>query len=137
MAVETKINRVIDKNYVQVEAGGKNIYPKYFKVPKEKADEFCVEYKKNDKKMNYITNGMFVASALIGSAIAQVLTSKMKNKTVQIALGISGAGIGAIGSIYASMKLLEKKGNEFLKKFDAEQVFQEQRKTVADIINKK
>ena len=137
MKVEAKINRKLDENYVQVEVCAKNTNPRYFKVPKEKADEFCKEYIKNDKKMNNTTNIMFVGSALLGSALGQLATYKVKSKAIKLSAGVLGALAGTIGSIYASIDILDKKGNEFLARFNAEQIFKEQQKTVADIINKK
>lgn len=137
MAVEAKVNRVLENDYVQVEVKAKNVGPRYFKVHKDRADEFCASYKKNDKKMTFITNAFFIASAFLGSLIAQIFTRNLKNKALQMTIGIVGAAIGAVGSVFGSVGILEKNGKRLLEKFNAEQIFYEDKKTVADIISKK
>ncbi|MCM1004645.1 MAG: hypothetical protein NC408_09955 [Candidatus Gastranaerophilales bacterium] len=127
MTVDTKLTRNLGNNYVQVEASSKKSWTRYFKVPEDRADEFCASYKNHDKKMKKISNVTFVGAPFLGCILALPLTSRLSGGA-KVATGIlAGAGM-AVGSVFMTASILEKRLNALLKKYDSEELFYDDKK---------
>lgn len=124
MAVTTKINRKLDNDCVQIEITSKKTWTRYFKVPESKADSFCASYKKNDKKIKRMSTAAFVLSPFIGTIIALPFTKNL-GRGARTGIGIAAGIASAIGSVFAMAPVIEKNNNKLLKKFDAEEIFYE------------
>ena len=122
MAVDMKVNRRLDNNYVQVEATSKKTYTKFFKVPQDRVDAFCANYKKHDKNMKILSNTSFVASTILGCLLVSPLTRKISSGA-RLAVGIL-AGMGAAtASVFGTAKIMQSKQDSLLKKFKAQEIF--------------
>ncbi len=123
MSVDAKISRVIDNNNVQVDISSKNARTRYYQVPKNNADNFIKQYKKQDKKASWITNTAFGASILVGVFGANALTKKMNNKLLKFVLN-TAAGVGcAIAAMFGSGKYIESEKNKILEQNRAKEIF--------------
>lgn len=127
MAIDLKVNRKLDNNYVQVEATSKKTYTKFFKVPQDKVDAFCASYKKHDKNMKYLSNTTFVLSTILGCLLVSPFTKKI-GSGARLAIGIL-AGMGAAtASVFGTAKIMQNKQDKLLKNFNAQEIFYEDKK---------
>lgn len=126
-SIEMKVDRKLANNYVQVEATSKKTYTKYFKVPEQKADSFCADYKKHDKKMKRLSNISFIGATIAGCAIVSPLTKNLSSAT-KLCIGIFAGMVAAVGSVFCTAKVMEKQQNKLLKEFGAEEIFYDENK---------
>lgn len=133
MAVELSVTKNIDDKYVQVEAKRARAGASYYRVPKEKADEFCAYYKKFDKKNNRISDLSFFSSVIIGSLAANFLTRNWANIPRTITTVSTALGFGYISDIIAK-KSLSKQQQEILANFNAQEINLESAPKIADLI---
>ena len=135
MAVNPVITQKLDDTYSQVEIQSKKARTRYFKVPTERADEFCVSYKKRDKRDNFISNCAFIGSVVAGCSILNIITKNI-NSAARIALGIIAGVLSAFGAELAVRTTLAPKHEQFVQGFGAEEFYieEEHSPTVADII---
>lgn len=127
MAVRTQISRKLDENNVQVNVTSTKAATRYFKVPKDVADEFCSSYKKQDKKDNLISNITFGSSILLGCWLASGLASKL-NTAGRFAVGIIGGVLCALGSTILLNSKMAPKHEQFVKSFGAEEIYYDEKK---------
>lgn len=128
MSLTTKVTRNLGNNYVQVDVQSSKAETRYFKVPKNKADIFCSQYIKRDKRDSLISNTAFIGSTLIGCLGAALLTQKLKSTSLRITTGIL-AGIGsAVGANIATTKIMSPKHQEFVKSFGAQEIYYDDNK---------
>ena len=133
MAVSANVTRKLDNNYVQVDVTSKKTEPRYYKVPESKADEFCKEFTKTDKKMSILSDTSFVISTLLGCAIISILARKLGG-AARIALGIlGGVGLGFTSEMISANTMV-KKYEQLLKKHDAEEIKLEDKQKQLDAI---
>ena len=78
MSVSASITRKLDNNYVQVDITSKKMEPRYYKVPASKADEFCKDFKKTDKRMSRVSDYSFITSTLAGCVIISLLNRHIR-----------------------------------------------------------
>lgn len=123
MSVDAKISRAIDNNSVQVDISSKNSRTRFYQVPKNNADNFIKQYKKQDKKASLITNTAFGAAILVGVFGANALTKKMNNKLLKFVLN-TAAGVGcAIAAIFGSGKYIQNQQNKIIEQNRAKEIF--------------
>jgi hypothetical protein len=134
MAITADVSRKLDNNYVQVDITSTKIGVKHFKVPKNKVDSFCSNYKKNEKKMSMYSTLLMVGSAIAGASLGYICTKNM-NKTVRTIAEIVASVGGVFASIYGMANVMEKSSDNLLKKHGAEELTQHN-PTVSDIIAK-
>ncbi|MBE7710508.1 MAG: hypothetical protein E7Z92_00040 [Cyanobacteria bacterium SIG31] len=135
MAVNPIITQKIDENYSQVEIQSKKARTRYFKVPTEKADEFCTSYKKRNKRDTFISNAAFIGSVIAGCSILNAITKNI-NSAARIALGIIAGVLSAFGAEIGVRSVLAPKHEQFVQNFGAEEFYPEEESspTVTDII---
>ncbi len=123
MSVDAKISRAIDNNSVQIDISSKNSRTRFYQVPKNNADNFIKQYKKQDKKASLITNTAFGAAILVGVFGANALTKKMNNKLLKFVLN-TAAGVGcAIAAIFGSGKYIQNQQNKIIEQNRAKEIF--------------
>ena len=121
MAVSANVTRKLDNNYVQVDVTSKKTKPRYYKVPEAKADQFCKDFTKTDKRMSIISDTSFVVSTLIGCALISVIARKL-NGIARVTLGILGGISLGFASEMFSANMMVKKYQELLKTHQAEEI---------------
>ena len=121
MAVDIKVNRKLDNNHVQIEATSKKSFTRFFKVPEDKADEFCASYKKHENKMKWLSNISFILATMIGCAVVSPLTRKASSGA-RLGVGVIAGVIGGTASVFATSKIMENKSDKLLKSFKAEEI---------------
>lgn len=125
MALDAKITKQLDPNYVQVDITNKNEPYRYFKVPRQNADSFIKKFKKENKNNRYITNIGFAASIFGGLFITSLATKNINKPTTKHILNVLGSIATALATMFASEKYIEKKDSEYIKKYHAEEIFYE------------
>jgi hypothetical protein len=68
-----------------------------------------------------------MGGAVLGSSLAYLATKNF-SKGVRIVSELIGAVLGAVGSIYGSADFLNKKSDNFLKKYNAQEIFYDDKK---------
>lgn len=129
MAVDLKISRKLDNNYVQVDVSSKNMQTKYYRVPQNKADSFCANYKKNDKSMNFKSNAAFIGAAFAGCIGASFLTKNLKS-AAKFAIGIVSGVVCGTAATYGMAGAMEKSYKNLLATHGAEQIFYDDKKSI-------
>ena len=124
MAIETKITRKLDNNCVQVEVNGKNMPTRFFKVPEDKADEFCVSYRKNDHGNSLIANTALITSVLGGSFLGSILTGKVFKfeKISRLTGGTIMACLAGFSSVFLIRNIIGNRNQQVLAKYNAEKL---------------
>ena len=134
MAVSANVTRKLDNNYVQVDVTSKKTDPRYYKVPESKADQFCKDFTKTDKRMSIISDTSFVVSTLIGCAILSLVTRKLSG-IARIVLGILGGLSLGFASEMISANTMVKKYQQLLKTYQAEEIkFEDKQKQLNEIL---
>ena len=122
MAVELNIDKKLDNNNVQVRIDSNKIQTRFFKVPAQRADEFCSRYKKFDREetiFSYIKVLVpTLACCATGSVLAKNLSKVWKN-VVAIGAGILGGSL----AIPLNIKDIAKREKRLLNEFNAEQIY--------------
>lgn len=124
MAIQAVVSKNIDQNYVQIDVKDKVVPTRHFKVPNLKADEFCSNYKKLDKKNNIISTLSLMGGAMLGGIALYPLWSKLNGKFARILCGTVGSLTGAGIAIYCNVKHAVKKENELIQKHGATEIFE-------------
>ena len=115
MAVSANVTRKLDNNFVQVDVTSKKTEPRYYKVPAARADEFCKEFTKSDKKMSIISDVSFVAATLFGCAVLSIVTRKLGG-AARILLGLlGGISLGFATEMFSANQMV-KQYQQLLKK---------------------
>lgn len=122
MGLTTEIAGRIDNNYLQVNATSNKTNTKSFRVPAQKADLFMNSYKKQEKRINILTNTAFGVSAFSGVLLTSLLTKNIKKTALKYIFNTTGGVALAIGSIVASSKYIERQQEKLLKKFGASEI---------------
>lgn len=121
MAISAEIKQKIDNNCVRVEVSGKKVPTRYFRVPEDKADTFCEQYKKNDTRTGYLTGAITVGAVLAVCATINALMQKAA-PVVKRSIGIGAGIITAIGSLWATAPLVVKREDKLLNQFGANEI---------------
>lgn len=121
MAISAEIKQKIDNNCVRVEVSGKKVPTRYFRVPEDKADIFCEQYKKNDTRTGYLTGAITVGAVLAVCATINALMQKAA-PVVKRSIGIGAGIITAIGSLWATAPLVVKREDKLLNQFGANEI---------------
>ncbi len=122
MSATLKVTQKLDNNHVKIEAKEAKTPNRYFKVPKDKVDEFCSDYKKGRNNGKLIMNSLLLASVLFACGLVGIFTKNL-SKVAQMALGIVTGVITASASIAASSSIIISKENKLLNKHKAEEIF--------------
>lgn len=128
MAITSSVTKNLDNNYVQVEIQSKNRETMYYKVPENKADSFQKEYKKNSKKMPWINTGLTLGAIILAVFPMSLLTQKIEQKSLRMAIGVIAGIIGGVGSMYLGTEIESKSHKNLLKKYNAEKINYEEQK---------
>lgn len=113
----------LEQQNVQVQIrSGNNSKPKYFNVPKNQADAFTTEYKKNTKKNSIIVNTTFVSSIFGAVIIANRATKKLSNSVLKWIIGCAAGIAGATISIIGTSNYIDNKNNKILQKYNAQEI---------------
>ena len=121
MSATLKISQKLDSNHFKVEATEPKVPNRYFKVPSDKADEFCLDYKKGRSRAKLIMNSFLVGGVLFACGLIGVCTKKL-SKVAQMAVGIIGGIITAGGVIATSSSIIISKEKKLLAKYKAEEI---------------
>ena len=128
MAITTAITRNLGNNYVQVEVKNSSEGTRYYKVPKDSADSFQKEYVENSKRMYRLSSLMSVSAALGAGAIALIVARNMTNQIIKYVIcGFTGVAAG-VGATISSQKTAVKSHTQFLKNYDAKEIFYDSKK---------
>ena len=134
MAVSANVTRKLDNNYVQVDVTSKKTNPRYYRVPESKADKFCKDFTKTDKRMSIISDTSFVVSTLIGCALISLITKKLSG-IARVTLGILGGISLGFASEMFSANMMVKKYQELLKTHQAEEIkYEDKQKQLNEIL---
>ncbi len=134
MAVSANVTRKLDNNYVQVDVTSKKTNPRYYRVPESKADQFCKDFTKTDKRMSIISDTSFVVSTLIGCALISLITKKLSG-IARVTLGILGGISLGFASEMFSANMMVKKYQELLKTHQAEEIkYEDKQKQLNEIL---
>ena len=134
MAVSTNVTRKLDNNYVQVDVTSKKAEPRYYKVPASKADEFCKNFQKTDKRMSRISDTSFVLSTIAGCTIIGLLSKKLGG-AARMTLGIIGGIAAGFASVFACSNMMDKKYHNLLKTYQAEEItYDDKQKQLDEIL---
>ena len=129
MTINTSITRKLDNNYVQVEVSSPKASTTFFKVPNNKADEFCREYKKMEKKNSKTYNIAFFSSIAIACILMSMLTKRFESKTPKLLLNIVGGLFAGYTADSAVRTYLIPKQDELIKSFGAKEIFYDDKKS--------
>lgn len=129
MAITTSITRNLDNNYVQVEVNSPRATTTFYKVPKNKADEFCTQYKKLEKKNTKTYNIAFFSSIGAVCLLMSILTKRFESTMPKLLLSIVGGIFAGYTADSAVRTYLLPKQEKFLKSFDAKEIFYEDKKS--------
>ena len=133
MAVSANVTRKLDNNFVQVDVTSKKTEPRYYKVPAARADEFCKEFTKSDKKMSIISDVSFVAATLFGCAVLSIVTRKLGG-AARILLGLlGGISLGFATEMFSANQMV-KQYQQLLKKYQVEEIDYDSKKQQLDKI---
>ena len=130
MAITTSITRNLDNNYVQVEVNSPRATTTFYKVPKDKADEFCTQYKKLEKKNTKTYNIAFFSSIGAVCLLMSMLTKRFESKTPKLLLNIAGGLFAGYTTDSAVRAYLIPKQDKFIKSFGAEEIFYDNKKPI-------
>ena len=134
MAIQISATRPLDKNYTQVEAKDKIIPVRYFKVPNANVDEFCKDFKAQERK-NSIRSTLVLLLGALGMSVATFpLWNKINNKFGRIAVGAIASLIGVAGGVFADLKITQSKYNKLMEKHKATEFFVEKKEFPTDRI---
>lgn len=133
MAVSLNVSRNIDDKYVQVDVKRTRTGSHYYKVPKENVDEFCTNYKKQNKKKNIASDITFFGSVMLGCFAASLLTKNLNKIPQTIAMLASGLGAGYLAD-FAVKKAYKTKDEKMLAQFNAQEIDFKATPKVTDII---
>ncbi len=133
MAVSANVTRKLDNNYVQVDVTSKKTNPRYYRVPESKADQFCKDFTKTDKRMSIVSDTSFVVSTLIGCGVLSLVTRKLSGIT-RVVLGILGGISLGFASEMISANTMVKKYQQLLKTYQAEEIKLEEKQKQLDEI---
>ena len=86
MAVVATISNQLEPGFVQVDVNYKRGWQRNFKVPQKNADRFAIEFAKQDKKLNILSNITFFSSIFAGVIGAYCFVKKMDSKFLQLAI---------------------------------------------------
>lgn len=136
MAVQAVISKKIDNNNVVVDIKSKRAPLVQYKVPEQRADEFCKKYVEKEKKDSIISNTTFVGAVLAACLLMNPLLKKIENGAGRMTLAIVAGILTAVGSNYAIGSALAPKHAKFLNSYNAELYESKPKNTVADIISK-
>ena len=122
MAIETKIGRKLDNNSIQVDVVYPKNYTRHFKVPQNKADEFCTNFKDGAKKADYITTGSLLVAVPAACALAGMFTKNL-SKALKMTVGVF-CGVGAVlASTLASTKIIQTREHKLLENHNSREIF--------------
>ena len=120
MATEINITKKLDNNHVQVEITPKKVPTRYFKVPTQKADEFCKAYKNFDKEQSIWSAVRIAFPTVLLCGIANHFT-KGKSKVTQWGAGVGIGILSMMGTMRWNIKTLIKKEDKLLQQFNAQE----------------
>jgi hypothetical protein len=136
MAIQAVVSKKLDDNSVVVDIKSKRMQLAQYKVPVQKADEFCQMYVEKEKKEKIISNATFIGSVLAVCLLMKPLIEKIENGTGRMMLALVAGVLTAIGSNYAIASVLAPKHKKFLESYNAQVYENKPKNTVADIISK-
>ena len=136
MAVQAVVSKKVDDNYVIVDVKSKRAPLVQYKVPAQKADEFCQKYVEKEKKDSRISNATFIGSVLGACLLMTPLLKKIENGVGRMSLAIIAGILTSIGSNFAVASALAPKHAKFLDSYNAQLYDNRPKNTVADIISK-
>ena len=136
MAVQAVVSKKIDDNNVVVDIKSKRAPLIQYKVPEQKADEFCKKYVEKEKKNRLISNSTFIGAVLGACLLMNPLLKKIENGAGRMTLAVVAGILTAVGSNYAIGSILAPKQAKFLNSYNAELYERKPKNTVADIISK-
>ena len=91
MALDVKVTKQLNNDFVQVEAKYKNRQPRFYQVPVKTADRFCKQLSETEKKSNTRNNFVFALGTVGGCGLGNILALKLKpmlRATIAIITGI-------------------------------------------------
>ena len=109
-------------NYRIVEIDSLNHIPRCYKVPQDKTDSFQQEYKKNQKKSSWITNGLMLFGIIKLIIPVYFLTRKLQNNTLKTIIGVSAGLVGGFIGTKIGNKIEAKNHTSLLKKYRATEI---------------
>ncbi len=133
MSVSASITRKLDNNYVQVDITSKKTEPHYYKVPELNADRFCKEFQKTDKQMSRLSDFSSIISTIAGCVIIGLITKKLGG-AARMVLGILGGIAAGFGSTFVCSDIMNKKYDQMLAKYGAEEIDYDDKKQKLDKI---
>lgn len=123
MSLDAKITKQLDSNYVQVDITSKKEPLKYYKVPKQSADSFVKNYKKQSKQNTYILNGGFALSIFGGVLLAGMFCKNIKSKVTQYLIKTLGGVTASTAVLFGSQIYIDKKEQQLIKDFKAQEIY--------------
>ena len=121
MAIKLNVTQKLDNNHVQIEVEHPKVPTRYFKVPENKADEFCKAYKQFNTDQSVWSAIRVATPSILLCGIANYLT-KNKSKTTQWITGIATGLVSVYTALNLNTKLLINKEDSLLKKHNAEEL---------------
>ena len=106
-----------------------------YKVPAQKADEFCRHYPIQEKKENRVSTISFVGAILAACLVMNPLTKKIESGAGKMTLGVVAGILAAVGSNFLAVSAMAPKRQKFLNAYGATP-YEKQTNTIADIISK-
>lgn len=100
MSADVKITKQLDNNHVQIDITGKNVQPRYYKVPNNKADYFVKTYEKQSKNISTLSFIALITASLAGVLAVRPFTKKLDSLPkflLNTTGGIAGAVLGSLG----------------------------------------
>ena len=136
MAVQAIVSKKIDDKNVLVDVKSKRAPLVQYKVPEQKADEFCKKYVEKEKKERLISNTTFFGAVLGACLLMNPLLKKIENGAGRMTLAVIAGILTAVGSNFAIASALAPKHAKFLESYNAEFYDGKPKNTVADVISK-
>ena len=134
MAIQISATRPLDRNHTQVEVKDKIIPVRYFKVPNTNVDEFCKDYKTQERK-NSIRSTIILLLGALGMSVATFpLWNKINNKAGRIATGAIASLVGVAAGVFADFKITQSKYNKLMEKHNTTEFFVEKKEFPTDRI---
>ena len=118
MGLSVEIGKKLDNNCVEVTVNSPKCPTRFFKVPENKADEFCKQYKNNDSNSGFITAGVITGTAIASCSIANILAKNL-SKIYRNGIGVLVGIASVLAATVATAPLAVKREEQVLKQFNA------------------
>ena len=123
MAITTKITKMQERGFVQIDSTDKNGAARSYKVPQQNAKKFNIELKNQDKDYHLLFNITFFSSIVAGVFGTALFTKKIESSLIKFLIQTASAISLSTISLLGLNKYFQTKKEELLYKNGAKEIF--------------